>query len=56
MAESEAKRAWMQNNTICVNLRINRNQDPELFELLTKAENKSAVIRELLSRAMTQQN
>jgi hypothetical protein len=52
MAESNAKRAWMQENTICVNLRINRNQDPELFELLTKADNKSAVIRELLNQAL----
>lgn len=42
----------MQSNTICVNLRINRNQDPELFELLTKAENKSGVIRDLLKQAM----
>lgn len=53
MAESKAKRAWMQENTICVNLRINRNQDPELFDLLAKAENKSAVIRELLSQSIT---
>lgn len=52
MAESEAKRAWMRDNTICVNLRINRNQDPELYELLAKAENKSAVIRELLNQAI----
>lgn len=43
----------MQKNTICVNLRINRNQDPELYELLTKAGNKSAVIRELLNQALT---
>ena len=50
--ESKAKREWMQSNTICVNLRINRNQDPELFELLSKAENKSAVIRELLGQVM----
>ena len=52
MAESEAKRRWFAENTICVNLRINRNQDPELYELLTKAENKSAVIRELLNQAL----
>jgi hypothetical protein len=51
MADSEAKRNWMNGNTICVNLRINRNQDPELFELLTNAENKSAVIRDLLKKA-----
>ena len=53
MAESEAKRRWFAENTVCVNLRINRNQDPELFELLTKAENKSAVIRELLQKALS---
>ena len=52
MADSEAKREWQYQNTICVNLRINRNQDPELFDLLTKAENKSAVIRELLNQAL----
>lgn len=52
MADSPAKRSWTAENTVCVNLRINRNQDPELFELLTKADNKSAVIRELLQKAM----
>lgn len=54
MADSEAKRAWQQGNTICVNLRVNRNQDPELFKRLTNAENKSAVIRELLNQALQQ--
>lgn len=52
MAISKAQRDWMQENTICVNLRINRNQDPELYELLSKAVNKSAVIRELLNQAL----
>ena len=52
MADSKAKSAWMRQNSVCVNVRINRNQDPELFELLTKASNKSGVIRELLQKAM----
>ena len=52
MAESEARKKWFAENTVCVNIRINRNQDPKLFELLTKADNKSAVIRELLQKAM----
>lgn len=52
MADSQAKRSWTAENTVCVNLRINRNQDPELFELLTKADNKSGVIRDLLKKAM----
>lgn len=52
IAESEARKKWFAENTVCVNLRINRNQDPELYELLTKADNKSAIIRELLQKAM----
>lgn len=52
MAEPKSQARWNAENTVCVNLRINRNQDPELYELLTKAKNKSAVIRELLQKAM----
>ena len=54
MAEPKSQRRWNAENTVCVNVRINRNQDPELFELLTKADNKSGAIRELLKKAMTQ--
>jgi hypothetical protein len=54
MPDSEAKRSWTAENTICVNLRINRNQDPELYQLLTTADNKSAVIRDLIKKALTQ--
>ena len=52
MAEPKSQAKWNAENTVCVNLRVNRNQDPELYELLTKADNKSAVIRELLQKAM----
>lgn len=52
IAESEARKRWFAENTVFVNLRINRNQNLELYELLTKADNKSAVIRELLQKAM----
>jgi hypothetical protein len=52
MAEPKSQARWNAENTVCVNLRVNRNQDPELYELLTKADNKSAVIRELLQKAM----
>ena len=52
MAEPKSQSRWNAENTVCVNLRINRNQDPELYELLTKADNKSAVIRDLLQKAM----
>lgn len=52
MPEPKSQARWNAENTVCVNLRVNRNQDPELYELLTKADNKSAVIRELLQKAM----
>lgn len=52
MAEPKSQAKWNAENTVCVNLRINKNQDPELFELLTKAENKSGVIRELIAKAI----
>ena len=52
MAEPKSQARWNAENTVCVNLRVNRNRDPELYELLTKADNKSAVIRELLQKAM----
>lgn len=55
MAYTQAQKEWNAENTVCVNLRINRNQDPELFELLIKAPNKSAVIRELLQKALPKQ-
>ena len=47
-----SKTRWEAENVIKVGLKINRNQDPELYELLTKADNKSAVIRDLLQKAM----
>lgn len=52
MAQPKSQARWNAENTVCVNLRINKNQDPELFELLTKAENKSGVIRELIAKAI----
>ena len=54
MADHPSKTRWEADNVIKVGLKINRNQDPELFELLTKAENKSAVIRDLLKQALSQ--
>jgi len=53
MADHPSKTRWEAENVIKVGLKINRNQDPELFELLTKAENKAGVIRELLRAGLT---
>lgn len=48
-----SKTRWEAENVIKVGLKVNRNQDPELFELLAKAENKAGVIRELLRLGLT---
>jgi hypothetical protein len=52
MPDHPSKTRWEKENTVQVVIKTNRNQDPELFELLTKASNKSGVIRELLQKAM----
>lgn len=54
MPDHPSKTRWEAENVIKIGLKINRNQDPELFELLTKAENKSQVIRELIRQALNQ--
>lgn len=56
MAQSASKTRWNAENTICVNVRFSRNQDPEMFELLTKAENKSSVIRDLIKKGLEASN
>ena len=56
MADPKSKIAWEADNVIKVGLKINRNQDPELYDLLSKAENKSAVIRDLLQQSMDQKS
>lgn len=37
---------------IQVVLKVNRNQDPELFQLLQQTESKSGLIRSLLRQAI----
>jgi len=39
---------------IKITVKINRNQDPELYELLTKAPSKSGLARELMNQAIKQ--
>ena len=50
-----SKTRWEAENVIKVGLKINRTQDPELYELLTKAESKSGTARELLRAGLTNQ-
>jgi hypothetical protein len=54
MADSVSKRRWIEENTIKVTLKINRNQDPELYQMLQHSENRSGLIRELIKKATSE--
>ena len=47
-----SKIRWESENIIKVGLKINKNQDPELFQLLQQTESKSGLIRDLLRKAL----
>lgn len=51
-----SKSRWERENMVQVLVKINRNQDPELYELLTKADSKSGTVRELLRAGLTTLN
>lgn len=53
MADSQAKTTWERENVIRVLIKVNRNQDPELFALLQQAESKSGTARELMQKAIS---
>lgn len=57
MAIPKSQEIWAKENTIQVSIRINRNQDPELYEMLKSCQgSKANVIRELiLSSPLLQQ-
>lgn len=48
-----SKTRWEAENVITIHIKVNRNQDPELYELLTKADSKSGTARELLRAGLT---
>lgn len=52
MPDSKSKTAWEAQNVIQVKVKINRNQDPELYELFTKAPSKSGLARDLMTQAI----
>lgn len=52
MTDSQAKTAWERENVIRVLIKINRNQDPELFTLLQQAKSKAGTARELMQKAI----
>ena len=54
MQDSQAKSSWEKENVLKVLVKVNRNQNPQLFDLLQKADSKSGLARELMNRAVSQ--
>lgn len=52
MADAKSKVRWEAENVIKIGLKINRNQDPELYELLSKAPSRSGLARDLMNQAI----
>ena len=52
MPDSKSKTAWEAENVIQVKVKVNRNQDPELYDLLSKAPSRSGLARDLMNRAI----
>lgn len=51
------KSRWEKENTVKVLVKINRNQDPELYELFTRKQgSRSALAKTLLRSGLTNQN
>lgn len=47
-----SKTRWEAENVVQVKIKVNRNQDPELYHLLQQADNKAGLVRELLKKAL----
>ena len=53
-ADHPSKNRWEAENVVKLTVKINRNQDPELFELFTREQgSKSALAKDLLRSGLT---
>lgn len=52
MPDPKSKTAWETENTIRITVKINRNQDKELYNVLSKAPSKSGLARDLMNQAI----
>lgn len=56
MPDHPSKTNWERENVIKLTVKINRNQDPELFDLFTREKgSRSALAKELLRSGLTNQ-
>lgn len=53
MSDPKSKTAWERENVIKLTVKINRNQDPELYEIFTKEEgSRSALAKSLMTQGL----
>lgn len=53
MPDHPSKTAWERDNVLKILVKINRNTDPELYELLQHLDNKSGKARELMRQGIS---
>lgn len=54
MADHPSKTRWEADNVIKLTVKINRNQDPELFRVFATAEgSRSALAKDLIRKGIT---
>lgn len=55
MPDPKSKTAWEKENVVQLTIKINRNQDPELYELFTRESgSKGALAKALMNQAIKQ--
>lgn len=51
--DSAAKTKWEKDNVIIARVKVNRNQDPELYQYLSMSTNQAQSTRDLLRVGLT---
>ena len=55
IADSKSKIEWERENVIKLTVKINRNQDPGLYELFTREQgSRGALAKDLMNQAIKQ--
>lgn len=55
MPDHPSKTAWEKENVVHITVKINRNTDPELYELFTREQgSKGALAKNLMNQAIKQ--
>lgn len=53
MPDHPSKTKWEKENVIVARVKVNKNQDPDIFQYLSKATNQAQATRQLLRAGFT---